>query len=77
MPEHTPLLAPYDSGNIVMELEMRRKQVEELRAACKSLVANLPEEVFEWIGDSISWSQVAAIKNAREMARIALAHSQP
>ena len=31
-----PELDPYNPGNIVMELEMRRRQVEELRTACEA-----------------------------------------
>ena len=45
---------------------------DALLAACESLVANLPDEIFEWIGDSISWSNVSAIKNAREVASAAI-----
>lgn len=66
--------------NLEVELaksETRREKAEadrnDLLAVCEGLVANLPDEIFEWIGDSISWSNVSAIKNAREAARVVIA----
>ena len=55
------------------ELVKTMEQRNALLAACQSLVSNLPDEIFEWIGDSISWSNVAAIKNARQAAEDAIA----
>ena len=59
--------APHDPGNIVMGLEMRRRQVEELRAACEAVLADGFREV-----DMQSW----AAPLVRQL-RAALAHSQP
>lgn len=45
-----------------------RVQRNALLDVCECLVNNLPDEIFEWIGDTISWSNVSAIKAARDIA---------
>ena len=74
MTEHTPRLAPYDPGNIVMELEMRRKQVDELRAAC--------EKAMEWaasypLSGAFGVMDKGAADEVYKACELALAHSQP
>ena len=81
IPEHIDDGLPYYIAVFGVLMEAERAEANayliaaapDLLAACASLVANLPDEIFEWIGDSISWSNVSAIKEAREAAKVAIA----
>jgi len=41
----------------------------DIISGCERLIATLPDDLFEWIGDSISWSNVSAIRAARDSAQ--------
>jgi hypothetical protein len=51
-------------------------RIAELEAALHALVNNLPDLVLDLAGPEIGWSNVSAIRSARDAARAALEHKE-
>jgi hypothetical protein len=49
---------------------------EELTVALHALVNNLPDLVLNLAGPEVGWSNVSAIRSARDAARAALEHKE-
>jgi hypothetical protein len=61
---------------LLIECTTLEARIAELETALHALVNNLPDLVLDLAGPEVGWSNVSAIRSARDMARAALEHKE-